>query len=76
MENNNLFNLNETLNKYANSSVPAERLFYFNALKQLLDIGTRLHNLQKNEEKRKELTKDLQKIEIMIQEYKVYPLAK
>ena len=74
MENNNLFNLNEILDKYANSTIPAERLFYFNALKQLLKIGTQLHDLQKDEEKRKELANDLQKIENMIQEYKIYPL--
>ena len=64
-----LYNL---LKQFRDSENPELRLAYLNSLKQLLEMGKRLHNLQLNEE---EIKEDLQKLQKLIDEYKVYPLV-
>ena len=67
--------LTNLLEQFRDSENPELRLAFLNSLTQLLEMGEKLHDLQKDGEKRKMLAQDLKNLQKQIDEYKLYPLV-
>ena len=61
--------MNNQFKKIKNSNIPADRLFYLKAVKQMIEMGERLNRIVPSEE----TTKTIEALKEEIKDYKLYP---
>lgn len=69
MNQNNPNNLRHLIDQFRGSEIPADRLFYLNSMKQLIEMGERLDKLSPNTETQKRV----EELKDNIKDYSLYP---
>ena len=62
-------NIYKLLQEFRNSEIPADRLFYLNAIKQCIKIGENLNKIKPS----RAIVETLEMLKEEIKDYKIYP---